>query len=895
MTKTKTAILILMLCFHQTASFEYLKLNTAFTPTQVTTYAESNGGVVELTNGIYVIVYHSSTATTSSANNNMYYNVYVNVFDSTGKLLTPTQLTSNSPSYNQSVYPSICSDGAGGFVVAWEERDGATFSKVHIRHFDPTFTPGSIITANTNTAFSFYCATSVSLLMNGNYVVFWTTSGKVYAQIYDSNFKTVGSNISVQDTSDTYTQQTYWDPPIALSNSGFMLVWNNKNSNDIIAKFFDKTGVATTQEITVNTNNTTGIQTNPHASILTGGNIVVVWVDINANKIVARLLGQDGTSVGTFINCNTSTNVSLDHPRAFSLISGGFGVVWHAQNGSTLSVFFQIFDKDGNKLGQETMVNTDTSINNSSPYGIEHSKTGNLIFTWDVGSNQGDVTAQMFYKNDGMCKDIQISLGGQSSVTIDFSAITYANIYLTTLPTIGQLKDGTQKALVLSTFVDKTKVFYVTTGQNPDSFTYATNTVDPSCKVTITACYQTCLTCTGMGDATNNNCLQCAPNLYKMSDNPNNCYSNADIPQGYYLDTSTKTYTKCYISCLTCANGGDISNNNCSTCAKNYYNLEDKLSQCYLSADTVIEYFFNIINDNFTKCFNSCNTCKLLGNINQHLCLTCKNNFFPLEDNALMCYSKDSSVPGYYLDFPNSIFKKCYKSCSQCSGPGDIYTTNCTQCAPDYTICTDCTTIVYKDSCVDSCPPLAIYNATSKTCTDCGAGEVVFNNQCIFECPTGYVQNSNTCVTCIILNLYYYKTTCVEQCPDGSILNTATNTCDIYCGLGYYINNFSCLTCQSDNKLVFEGNCVDKCPVGYIQDNEGLCNLIKTNNDTACAGSTCNGACAINVCLNSGVCSIQYNKATCTCVSTFIGQYCQIAGGNIEKINSIISNLIIII
>jgi hypothetical protein len=345
----------------------------------------------------------------------------------------------------------------------------------------------------------------------------------------------------------------------------------------------------------VNINNTTGNQENPHASILAGGNIVVVWVDGNTNKIVARLLGQDGTAVGTFINCNTSTNAPLNHPRAFPLVSGGFGVVWHAQKGATLSVFFQIFDKDGNKLGQETMVNTNTAINNSSPYAIEHSKTGNLIFTWDVASNQGDVIAQMYYKNDGVCKDIQVSLYGQTSVTIDFSAITYANIYLTALPTIGQLKDYTQKALAINTFVDKTKVFYVTTGQNPDSFTYATNTVDPSCTVTIAACYQTCLTCTQMGNATNNSCLQCATNLYKMSDNPNNCYSSTDIPQNYYLDTSTNTYTKCYASCLTCAARGDINNSNCSTCANNYYNLEDNLRQCYLSTDTVNGYFFNLI------------------------------------------------------------------------------------------------------------------------------------------------------------------------------------------------------------------------------------------------------------------------------------------------------------
>jgi hypothetical protein len=543
-------------------------------------------------------------------------------------------------------------------------------------------------------------------------------------------------------------------------------------------------------------------------------------------------------------------------------------------------------------------VNTNNSYAMTVPH-VAEINNGHVVITW-TAANQikiKDTFVQIFYENEGICNDVQIQLVNQQAIQVNFSTNPYEDIILKTFPANGQLKDDTQKSLSINNFIDKTKVFYVTTAQKPDSFTFSTNTAGPSCKVTITVCYQTCLTCTQIGDATNNSCLQCASNLYKMSDNRNNCYSSTDIPHdGYYLDTITNTFLKCYLSCLTCAIGGDSGNNNCLSCAKNYYNLEDKLSQCYLNTDAVVGYFFNIINANFTKCFNSCDTCKLLGNISQHLCSKCKNNFFPLEEDASMCYFKDSFVPGYYLDFPNSIFKKCYKSCSQCSGPGDIFTTNCTQCAPNYTVCSDCTTMVYKDSCVDSCPPLTVYDATFKTCIDCNAGEVVLNGQCTSECPVGYVLNSTTCVTCIKLNMYNYKTTCVVQCPEGSVLNATTNTCDINCGLGYYVSDFSCLTCQSNNKLVFEGICVDKCPVRYIQNNEGICILTKTYSyNTTCTSPFCKEECITNICENGGNCSIQYEKTTCTCSSTFIGQYCQIVSGNVEKIRPIISKIIITI
>ncbi len=72
-------------------------------------------------------------------------------------------------------------------------------------------------------------------------------------------------------------------------------------------------------------------------------------------------------------------------------------------------------------------------------------------------------------------------------------------------------------------------------------------------------CDISCSTCIGW---TINDCLQCAPNYYKISTHkfPTQCYNN-DI-SGYYFDIDT--YKKCDISCLTCI-GGLI--NDCKECA----------------------------------------------------------------------------------------------------------------------------------------------------------------------------------------------------------------------------------------------------------------------------------------------------------------------------------------
>lgn len=77
-------------------------------------------------------------------------------------------------------------------------------------------------------------------------------------------------------------------------------------------------------------------------------------------------------------------------------------------------------------------------------------------------------------------------------------------------------------------------------------------------------CYSSCATCSADGTASSMNCLTCANGYLPLSDFPTSCVNTT--PQNYYFNSSTNKYNPCFSSCLTCSGDGDSTNNNCLTC-----------------------------------------------------------------------------------------------------------------------------------------------------------------------------------------------------------------------------------------------------------------------------------------------------------------------------------------
>ena len=94
----------------------------------------------------------------------------------------------------------------------------------------------------------------------------------------------------------------------------------------------------------------------------------------------------------------------------------------------------------------------------------------------------------------------------------------------------------------------------------------------------------------------------------------------------------------------------------------------------------------NNIQANKCKCeLDKCLSCPNVA-LNKGLCEKCNINYYPKENDPLNlgeyinCYKE---LEGYYLD--NNIFKQCYYSCKTCNISGNIKNHNCLECNENYT------------------------------------------------------------------------------------------------------------------------------------------------------------------------------------------------------------------
>jgi hypothetical protein len=228
--------------------------------------------------------------------------------------------------------------------------------------------------------------------------------------------------------------------------------------------------------------------------------------------------------------------------------------------------------------------------------------------------------------------------------------------------------------------------------------------------------------------------------------------------------------------------------------------------------------------------------CNEEGDGNNHNCSACIENTFPTEDGNGFCYNRNDFVRGYYFDEELQIFKKCYKSCSACTGPGDSRNPNCTECLDIQTDCSGCADFIYKDTCVKTCPEDTIYDLNNKQCLHCGEDQIFFNNICIDNCEDGYIKQNNTCVSCKSLNKYFYNIICVDSCPEDTIIDEVDKLC------------IDILSDKGNNTL--------------------------TNNDLS--DNSFNNYCEDTTCENGGTCSIRFGLIYCDCQNHFTGVNCQL-------------------
>ena len=286
-------------------------------------------------------------------------------------------------------------------------------------------------------------------------------------------------------------------------------------------------------------------------------------------------------------------------------------------------------------------------------------------------------------------------------------------------------------------------------------------------------CFRTCLTCNGQGDESDNNCISCKENFYKLPDRTSQCHHKDEPLNYYYFDSSNKEFKKCREECLTCTELGSIQGDDidtkCTKCLINedYYPQVDKISNCIKNTNTIKYYYFFESYKTWEKCFDGCLYCNELGtSIYDTKCKenSCSEGYYTTVDNPKNCFNKNIRYDNYYFNSENNKFEKCYEACLQCDESGDSYNTKCIKCkeSENYYPKEDDSSMCLKHdasySDEDSLPEKYYYDPNTKTFRRCQEGCLKCKEQINAN------ENDTQCLSCDTLNDYYPLDNEISNC-----------------------------------------------------------------------------------------------------------------------------------
>ena len=181
---------------------------------------------------------------------------------------------------------------------------------------------------------------------------------------------------------------------------------------------------------------TAGNQNQPAAAGLAGGGFLAAWTsddqDGDQSGVFAQVFDEFGRPKGDEFQVNTYTAGDQQRPRVAALSNGGFVVVYESmlQDGSSWGVFVRRYDSDGNPVGAESQVNTNTTNQQYWASAAPFSGDGFMV-VWQSDSGDGDIGGIF-----GQCYD-----GDGAKWGGEFQINTYATSYQVA-PDVAPLSGG---------------------------------------------------------------------------------------------------------------------------------------------------------------------------------------------------------------------------------------------------------------------------------------------------------------------------------------------------------------------------------------------------------------------------------------------------------------------
>lgn len=316
---------------------------------------------------------------------------------------------------------------------------------------------------------------SATQLNDGSFILAWTeetpdqwipdefgwdgeyleSEGQAYIQLFDVNGSAKGEPVALA----TGNLQAFEPSVSALQNGGFVVVWEYvneaKESEEIYLQRFKADGTKDGKAIQVNTS-TKGDQGDPEVVTLADGSYIVTWTretdkDIKYKdewgetvveevtdtcNIFMQRFSSTGAKLGSETQVNSTSGIYND-PAIAALTGGGYVITWASSDerdvySGTSTLYAQIFDKNGGKVGGELVVAS--SVDQDYFPSVSASDDGGFLVAWESAAREeyqwapGDIQVKRFDANGisltltGDDSDNTITWTGSSGTILDGGA-----------------------------------------------------------------------------------------------------------------------------------------------------------------------------------------------------------------------------------------------------------------------------------------------------------------------------------------------------------------------------------------------------------------------------------------------------------------------------------------
>ncbi|MDO9295016.1 Ig-like domain-containing protein [Bradyrhizobium sp.] len=363
------------------------RIGSEFLVNTMTAANQTDPTLTAMANGGFVVTWQDSSGTLGDGFGT---SIKAQLFNAAGDKVG-SEFLINSQVQGYQMNPAISALAGGGFVATWESNG------IRAQAFDATGAKSGseFLVGQTGWA---QIKPEVTGLADGSFVVTWqdgfydgdqyiygtTSSFSIQAQIYGPAGNAIGNRFQI-NAPTTRDQEA---PDItALTNGGFVVVWQNDYDWNIKAQRFDAGGNKVGAELLVSAP-TSHADVTPTIISLANGGFVVTW--INSGSIAAQIFDASGQAVGSQVQVAALTGFAgYSTIPAIALANGGFVVTWigsdSASGDSTgTSIMAQAFDGGGNKVGSAFLVNTETAGYQLNPV-VAALSNGGFAVSWQDG------------------------------------------------------------------------------------------------------------------------------------------------------------------------------------------------------------------------------------------------------------------------------------------------------------------------------------------------------------------------------------------------------------------------------------------------------------------------------------------------------------------------------